>query len=75
MEVKKLSKMNLFQDYTAELSMIDINNPDFENKSKVHDWRNYVPYDWQKNWEQFTERERQIIAVMAQSQADKEEWD
>jgi len=67
--------MNLFQDYTAELSMIDINNPDFKNKSKVHDWRNYVPSDWQNNWEQFTKRERQIIAVMAQSQADKEEWD
>lgn len=67
--------MNLFQDYTAELSMIDINKPDFQNTSKAHDWRNYVPCDWQKNWEQFTERERQIIAVMAQSQADKEEWD
>lgn len=58
-----------------QISMIDIENPDFKNTSKVHDWRNYVPYDWQKNWEQFTERERQIIAVMAQSQADKEEWD
>lgn len=58
-----------------QISMIDIENPDFKNTSKVHDWRNYVPYDWQKNWEQFTERERQIIAVMAQSKADKEEWD
>jgi hypothetical protein len=60
---------------TVNLSMININNPDFKNAAKVHDWRNYVPCDWQKNWEQFTERERQIIAVMAQSQADKEEWD
>ena len=67
--------MNLFQDYTAELSMIDTNNPDFKNASKVHDWRNYVPYDWQKLWSQFTERERQIIAIMAQIQADKEGWD
>ena len=71
----KFRTMNLFQDYTAELSMIDIENPDFKNTSKVHDWRNYVPYDWQKNWHLFTERERQIIAVMSQSQADKEEWD
>ena len=67
--------MNLFQDYIAELSGININEPDFENKSKVHDWRNYVPYDWQNNWDCFTEQERQIIAVMANSQADKEEWD
>lgn len=67
--------MNLFKNYTSGLSMIDINNPDFKSTSRVHDWRNYVPYDWQKNWEHFTERERQIIAVMALSQADDEEWD
>lgn len=67
--------MNLFKDYTAELSMIDIDNPNFQNTSKAQDWRCYVPYDWQQNWDQLTERERQIIAVMAQSQADKEEWD
>jgi hypothetical protein len=67
--------MNLFKEYTEELSMINIDKPEFENKDKVHDWRNYVPYEWQNNWEQFTQRERQIIAVMAQTQADKEEWD
>lgn len=67
--------MNIFKDYTVELSFIDIHNPDFKNVSNIHDWRNYVPYDWQENWEQFSERERKIIAVMAQSQADKEEWD
>lgn len=68
-------KMNLFKEYVEILSGININKPDFENKQKVHDWRNYVPYDWQKNWEEFTERERQIIAVMTQTQAENEEWD
>jgi len=67
--------MNLFQNYISELSKNDISNPDFKNTGKVHDWRNYVPYDWQNNWHQFSERERQIIAVMAQMQADNEEWD
>ena len=67
--------MNLFQDYTAELSQIDLFYPNFKDAGRIMDWRNYVPYDWQNNWEQFTERERQIIAVMAQSQADNEEWD
>lgn len=67
--------MNLFQEYTAELSMIDINNPDFNRPGKVQDWRNYVPFNWQGNWVEFTERERQIIAVMAQSQADKVDWE
>jgi|LakMenEpi03Aug12_release.lakeMendotaPanAssembly.Ray.scaffolds.fasta_scaffold4876919_1 hypothetical protein len=67
--------MNLFQDYTSELSFIDIDNPKFEEAGKVCDWRNYVPYDWQKNWNELTTRERQIIAVMAQMRADNEEWD
>ncbi len=67
--------INLFKDYTAELSGINIDNPEFEKSNSVHDWRNYVPYDWQINWAELTERERQIIAVMAQSQADREEWD
>lgn len=67
--------MNMFKDYTEQLSMIDINNPDFKNVSKTHDWRNYVPFNWQNNWEQLTERERKIIAVMSQMQADDEEWD
>ena len=63
--------MNLFKDYTAHLS-IDIDNPDFKNYTKGYDWRNYVPYYWQKNWFEFTRRERQIIASMAETQADKE---
>lgn len=64
--------MNIFEKFTQ---LIDIENPRFEDAGKVHDWRNYVPYDWQKNWFEFTERERQIIAVMAETQADKEDWD
>lgn len=67
--------MDLFQYYTSELSMANIDNPDFEHKNVTHDWKNYVPYDWQKNWSEFTERERKIIAVMAQREANKEEWD
>ena len=67
--------MELFKEFTEKLSMIDIEKPDFKNTTKVHDWRNYIPYDWQINWNQFTQRERQIMAVMAQSSADIEEWD
>lgn len=67
--------MNLFENFTKELGMIDVNNPKFEQVGKVHDWRNYVPYEWQKNWDNFTDREKQIIAVMAEMQADAEVWD
>jgi len=70
--VKIIIKMNIFEKFTE---LIDIENPKFEETGKVHDWRNYVPYDWQTNWFEFSERERQIIAVMAETQADSEVWD
>ena len=40
--------MNLFEDF---ISGININNPQFEKTTKVHDWRNYVPYEWQQEWD------------------------
>jgi hypothetical protein len=49
---------SLFKDISRE----EIMNPQFEKKSRVHDFRNYY-------------RERQIIITMAQIQADNEEWD
>jgi hypothetical protein len=64
--------MNLFEKFT---DLIDINNPHWENAGTVHDWRNYVPDEWKEKWFEFSERERQIIAVMAWTQADKEEYE
>lgn len=61
--------MNIFEKFTE---LIEIDNPKFEYAGKVCDWRNYVPYDWQVNWNDFSEREKRIIAVMAEMQADKE---
>jgi hypothetical protein len=47
----------------------------FEDYEKVHDWRNYVIYEWKNNWNQFTEREKKIIYAMAKEQSDSEDWD
>ena len=64
--------MNLFEDF---IKNIDLNDPNFEQTTRVHDWRNYVPDEWQKDWGKFTDREKKIIAIMAEAQADSEEWD
>jgi len=64
--------MNLYEDFICH---VNLHTPEFDKKTKVHDWRNYVPDDWVKNWEQFGYREKKIIAIMAEMQADKEEWD
>jgi hypothetical protein len=67
--------MWIFDEYEEWLLTIDVGSPDFKAKTLVHDWRNYVPKQWQDNWHKLTERERKIIAIMAQRQADIEEWD
>lgn len=69
-EFKEHQNINLLEEFTSD---IDLDNPKFYKAEKIHDWRNYVPYDWQKNWNKFTKREKQIIIVMMKTQADKEE--
>lgn len=63
--------MNLFKEFTKHMNL---DNPEFENRTKIHDWRNYVPDEWVKEWSSLTEREKMIIVVMAETQADNEEW-
>ena len=67
--------MNIFDNFEFELSFIDFDNPEFEKRGKVQDWRNYVPDEFKAAWGELTEREKKIIGVMGQAQADKEEWD
>lgn len=64
--------MNTFDFFIESLNL---DAPNFDKAERVMDWRNYVPLDWQKHWDEFTEREKKIIATMAQMQADSEEWD
>lgn len=64
--------MNLFDEITEGVNLHD---PKFDQTRKVHDWRNYVPFEWQKDWNEFTDREKKIIIVMAETQAEVEEWD
>lgn len=65
---------NLF-DQLFVLPSKEIDEPNFNNKDKVHDWKNYVPEDWIKNWEKFSYKEKQIIYILTQERADAEEWD
>lgn len=54
---------------------IKINNPEFENTRRVHDWRSHVP-DWAiKSWKHLSAETRVVIYVMCEELADKEEWD
>ena len=47
----------------------------FDNISKVHDWKNYIPEDIKANWSVLTPRERLLLAYQAQEVANNEEWE
>lgn len=54
----------------------NLSNPQFETVGQtLHDWRRYVPDIWRQIWSELTEREKQIIFVMAETQADLEEYE
>lgn len=47
----------------------------FEGLRKVHDWRNYAPEQYIRDWQNLTARERKIIFIMAEARANAEEWE
>jgi hypothetical protein len=49
-------------------------NPDWSNKTKVHDWRNYVGERTQSLWESLPDNVKLAIALDAQELADWEDW-
>lgn len=55
---------------TQALLLVDFNNTD-----KVHDWRNHVGGNVQEIWDTFTDTQKIAIALDAEIEAMREEWD
>lgn len=54
----------------------DAIEPQFYNKFKVHDWKNYTTDSLESAWDTFTVEQKEIIAELLQNIADEEEeWD
>lgn len=51
------------------------NNPEWDQATKVHDWRNHVPGNVKRMWEAFTMDQRMAIVEWAESLANCETWD
>ena len=57
-----------------EIERADLTNDTFSRRQKVYDWRNHVG-ELAERWAYLTFRERALIFVLAQQEADNEEWD
>lgn len=54
----------------------DWNNPEWYERTKVHDWKNYVLTDYLENmWSTFDDNQKKVLAYNLQLIADGEEWD
>lgn len=61
------------EDYT--ITPEDYLSPDWENKRKVHDWKNYASHSLIGMWDNFTQEQKRVIAQSLQEAADREEWE
>lgn len=52
-----------------------IHAEDFSHTDKTHDWRNHVPRYLQKQWKMLDDNSRLALYIMAERQAQDEEWD
>lgn len=52
-----------------------IDNPDWDGATKVHEWRNHVPDELKKMWFELSTEARVVLYYMAEKLASAEEWD
>lgn len=67
--------MKVDEFLSDEVKIQDLRLEDFSFTGKVHNWRNYVPYEFISDWKDLTDRERAIIFYMANQQAKMEDWE
>lgn len=53
----------------------ELSNPNWEQKSRCHNWRTYVPEEVRKEWDNLDLEFRAGIYLLAQCEAEREEWD
>ena len=53
----------------------DWESPKWDEKDRVHNWRNYASDAVRDNWNSFTVKQKVIISRMLQDIANNEEWE
>lgn len=70
-----LISRNFVISITYQNAVNTITAPDWNRAGRVHDWRNYVPEDLQCLWPELAMETKLVIFLMAEAQANGEEWD
>ena len=59
----------------THLTLKMIENPKWNKAEKVHDWRNHVIDSIRNNWKELSFETRLVVYVIAEGEADREEWE
>jgi len=69
----------MMSDITVWLNNKSLNvwkkGEDFNNKDRIHDWKNYVPDELALSCNDLTVREKNIIKILCDDFAKREEWE
>ena len=65
----------MFEDALEDYQEEWVDNPDFGNRDNVKNWRNYISDEEKEKWYTLTAETRRLFIIMAEKQADAEEWD
>lgn len=52
----------------------ELDNPNWKRGLRYHNWKDYVEFEFKEVWHLLSERERTIIAYMAEQRADREDY-
>lgn len=52
-----------------------LDQPHFDKARRVHDWRNYIPDEIREVWSSMTVESRVVTYILAEKQANAEDWD
>lgn len=75
-----LDNKELLEDFIAEFDYLlfcldNLDNPQFDKVGRVHNWRNYVPDAVKSRWPDLSEDAKLITYIIAEVQANREDWD
>lgn len=63
------------ETFEACLIGIDWQHPSWDEDDRVHNWRNYAPFELREMWESFSDEQKKAIAFALDECASNEHWD
>lgn len=52
-----------------------VRNPDWKQKGRVHNWRNYISDSIKKSWDTIPIEAKYVFVIMAEEKSSDEDWD